>query len=285
MNDFSRRIMDFVSKANGAKKKVALFFLSNPNDVAFLTLDKISKKIGVSASTITRTASDLGFSGYPGLQEEARNMLLWGLDPLQRLDQSPVEKDSLGIHESVALDRVNLEGLLSEANVSAIEQAVQHLATKRRVFIMGLGSSYSLAFLLSAYLRRMRPGCVRLVGLHSGNVAEYLMEITADDAFVVFSFPRYSMQTLDFLEEVEKIGCTRIAVTDSSFAPVAMKAQIVIATPCDSVSFFNSNLCGVAVVNALLTGLHVVLDQGAVDHLNHYNQFAVKYDVKDNRHR
>ena len=285
MNEFSRNIMDFVSKTNGAKKKVALFFLSNPNDVAFLTLDKISKKIGVSASTITRTASDLGFNGYPGLQEEARNMLLWGLDPIQRLNQSPVEKDSLGIHESVALDRANLENLLTESNVSAIEQSVQHLAQKRKIFIMGLGSSYSMAFLLSTYLSRMRPGRVRLIGLNRGNIAEDLMEITADDVVIVFSFPRYSKQMLDFLEEVEKVGCMRIAITDTSFAPVAMKVQLVIATPCDSVSFFNSNLCGVAVVNALLTGLRGFLGEEAVANLNHYSQLAGKYDVKDNRHR
>ena len=55
----------FFSKSH---RRLADFILENLHEVAFLSINELSQRTGISPATITRFARRLDFQGYPDLQ-------------------------------------------------------------------------------------------------------------------------------------------------------------------------------------------------------------------------
>ena len=55
-----------------AERKAADFCLSNPSDVATLTISEVAERSGCSEATLVRLARRLGYTGYPELRASIR---------------------------------------------------------------------------------------------------------------------------------------------------------------------------------------------------------------------
>ena len=51
------------------QKRIAAFILENFDRAAFLTASKLGQEVGVSESTVVRFAAELGYDGYPSMQQ------------------------------------------------------------------------------------------------------------------------------------------------------------------------------------------------------------------------
>ena len=51
------------------QKKIASYILESYDKAAFMTASRLGKKVGVSESTVVRFAAELGFEGYPDMQD------------------------------------------------------------------------------------------------------------------------------------------------------------------------------------------------------------------------
>ena len=127
MNEFHQKVNAFYQTAKRAKRVVAEFFLTHPEEAAFMTLDEIAARTGVSPATITRTATEIGFKGYPDLQEEIRKSVRRSLAPVERLETKTLPEGSLGYRESIAIDQQNLSALASLNDDASIEKAIELL--------------------------------------------------------------------------------------------------------------------------------------------------------------
>ena len=73
MNDnFFEHIQEFAQTSTGTQKRVCQVVLEHAQDVAFMTVDDMAAKAGVSAASVSRTAQAMGFKGYPEMQEQIR---------------------------------------------------------------------------------------------------------------------------------------------------------------------------------------------------------------------
>jgi DNA-binding MurR/RpiR family transcriptional regulator len=248
------RIKKACKTLNGAKKEVAVFTLSKPDAVAFMTIDEVANNVGVSASTVSRAAVEMGYKGFPEMQEEVRVFLRQRLLPTERMEKTDIPEDRSIFRESVAKDIENIKNTIHNITDDNFNQAVSLLCNAKEISVTGLRSQYGIASFFSLLLEQARGG-VNLISLNEARYPEQLMRMTSEDLFFVVSFPRYARLAVEMTREAEKRGCRIIALTDSPLSPVGLLADVVLSTEYDSQSFFNSTVAASAVVNALVTGV------------------------------
>ena len=236
------------------QRKVASYLLKNPDEVAFLTSAELGQRVQVSESTVVRMAKPLGFNGYPELQDVLRSDLRDRTTPAVKLRRQGAGQHV--IEEMVAQDVRNLGALQDSLSLAdTLEPVVGLLVEARHVYVLGLRSSYCIAY-LAAFLLDQVLHKARLITLE-GYGMDCLPTVGSGDVLLAVSFPRYVRATTDVVYYAAGQGADTVAITDTEAAPIARAARIAIPVPCTSASFFNSNVAAIAVVNALLAGVTV----------------------------
>ncbi len=271
MNDMLRRGSAYCREARGSRLVAGRFFLSNLESVAMMTLEDISRQTGVSPSTVTRTASELGFDGYHGFRQEVREMVRRGRAPSERLESARLPEGALGYRESLDYDRENLARVLSMNREETIEEAISMLADAPRVLLAGSRSSFGPVSFMSIVLAQIRPG-VEVIREDEGRTVEQVMDLEDGDLLLAITLPRYSRLIIGLAEEGVSRGCSLVSVSDSPASPLAHLARASLYVPYESFSFFNSCVCAMALFNALATGVGIRLGDSALERLKEHNR-------------
>lgn len=258
------------NKVSKAKRKVASFFISSPQEAAFLNLSELAEKIGVSPATISRTSVEMGFNGYPDLQEQIRSKLKIGISPVERLKDTHFDKKIPVWDRSVFKDQESLNGVLTLNSEEKFQKAIELFSSARRVYSLALRSSYPLTFFFNLLLFQIRPE-VHHISIDDGQLTESIFDIGERDVLFVVSLPRYTKFVLEAAEKVRRTGCSVISITDSELSPLAIASNIAFFCGYESVSFFNSNIAAQAIVNALLSGILPELGQNGLERLERHS--------------
>ena len=276
MTDFHETTADYYHSAKGAKRKAAEFILLHYDEVAFLTLEQFSEKAGVSPATITRTATEMGFRGYPGLLAAVRSSVRRDMAPLERLDHAPIQEGSLGFNESLALDRRNLETITHLNSAQKVQKAVDLLCAAPRAYLFTSRTSYGAMSFFAYVLGQIRPG-VTLLTQAEGRLVDQLLDIAADDVFFLADMPRYSTVVTECAREAHEHGCNLVAVTDGPTSPAAQYADVALFVPYVSYSFFNSNVAALALYNALATAVNLKMKNVSLPRLERHNGLLKRF--------
>ena len=97
---------------------------------------------------------------------------------------------------------------------------------------------------------------VRLVHDTTANeVYEQIMHIGPEDVYMGISYPRYSAGSLKAMQFAKGRGATVIALTDNDNSPFAPLADIKLYAKCDMVSFLDSLVAPMSLINALIVAV------------------------------
>lgn len=278
MQGYREQIREFLrskKRISRAKRSVAEFFLTHPEDVAFLTLQDLSSKINVSPSTISRTSIEMGFNGFPDLQEKIRFEIKSSITPVERLKDTPLDTQSIW-EQSIEQDEASLRLIRTMNPREKFLEAIELFATAPSVYAFSLRSSYPLTFLFSLLLFQVRPN-VRHISLDDGLLTESLFDMKSGDVCFVVSFPRYTRIVLQFAKRARIAGCRIVSITDNELSPLAISSDLAFYCPYESKSFFNSNVAAEVIINALLSGVQARLGQEAIQRLAKHSA-SIKQD-------
>ena len=84
-DDLLNKINKKMSSLSKGQKRLASFILEHYDQAAFMTASKLGKIAGVSESTVVRFATEMGFDGYPKMQNELSNLIKTKLTATQRM--------------------------------------------------------------------------------------------------------------------------------------------------------------------------------------------------------
>lgn len=205
-------------------QRIARFCIDHAEEVPFLSAGELAERLNVSGAAITRFSQRVGYEGYPHLQKTVRHDLRATLGLKQPGAQNAVVADFW------ASERANLEGLaaLPEQQLLAFAQAI---AQARRVWIVGARSSYGLALMAEALLSSFRPR----VEAHSADLLisrpEQLLELTAEDAVLVYTLRRYSRATTKVITALHGRGVKVLLLTDQGALPLGKLARHCVRLP------------------------------------------------------
>ena len=269
-------------KLSKSHKKLVAYITENYDKAAFMTASKLGEKVGVSESTVVRFATEMGFKGYPELQKELQQMIKSKLTAVQRMEVSSTligEQDAIKkvLNGDIELIRDTLEQISTEE----FSQAVKTINNARKIYILGVRSSASLASFLYFYLNPVFENVVLIDTSSGSEMFEQMFRISEEDVCVAISFPRYSKQTINALRFINDRGTKIIAITDSSDSPIAEFADNILVAKSDMVSVVDSLVAPLSLINALIVAVTFSRRDEVYNNFNKLESIWDEYQVYD----
>lgn len=279
-DSFQDRIGVFYSGLSKGHKKIADFIKNNYEKASFMTAAKLGKTVGVSESTVVRFASHVGFDGYPELQKHLQELVKSHLTSVQRME---VAANRMGgddiINDAFAADAEMLkrtrEGVSREdffGSVAAINKA-------HKIYVLGSRSSASLASFAAFYLNYLCDNVVLIDTSSTSEMFEQMFRISEQDVCIAISFPRYSNQTINALSFAKSRGATIISITDGEMSPIAQYATYLLVAESSMVSFVDSLVAPLSLINALIAACAKENDGHVCENLGELEKIWDKYHV------
>ncbi len=247
------RLSKDCSKFSKGQRAIAKYILTNYDKAAFMTAGKLGEIVGVSESTVVRFATELGYDGYPTMRKTLQEMIRNRLTSVQRIEVARSMLDEKDIVKSVITsDMQNLQATLDNLDQTSFNTAVDEIIKAKRIFIVGMRTSTSLSSFLGLYLNLLRDGVTVVRDTAASETFEQLVRIGEGDLFIGISYPRYSSHTVEAMEFAKKMGANAIAITDSTASPVNGIADICLYAKSDMVSFIDSLVAPLSLINAII---------------------------------
>ena len=245
-----------MSSFSKGQKRIAGYILENYDKAAFMTASKLGKLVGVSESTVVRFASELGYDGYPSMQRALQEMIRSRLTSTQRIQAAGDlfdHQDLLGAVLQSDIDK--LREIVGEADRTEFDNVVERIMRARHIYILGVRSSSFVAGYLNFYMHLLCENVTLVQSNAAGEIFEQLFRIGPEDVMIAISFPRYSKVTMNTVKFAQDRGASIIAITDNELSPVYQMSDAALLAPCEMISFVDSMVAPLSLINALLVAL------------------------------
>ena len=263
------------------QKLIAQYILKNYDNVAFMTACKLGETVGVSESTVVRFANALGYSGYPKLQDALQEVIKNKLTTVQRVDMvKEFNDDSAILKKIVKSDIDNIKDTLEGIDEKAFEEAANRILKAKRIYIVGMRSSFTIAQYLGFYLGIILDS-VHVIRTDMGDAFEQVVKINEDDVLIAISFPRYSKKSYQIVSYAKEKGAHIVSLTDSPFAPVASFTDNLLLVKSNMVSFVDSLVPALSIANALIVSVGMKEKEDIKQHFDDLEAIWEKYSVYD----
>ena len=249
-------IQENMSTFSKGQKRIANYILESYDKAAFMTASRLGKTVSVSESTVVRFAAELGYDGYPSMQRSLQKMIRNRLTSVQRIE---VSNDRIGDQDLLSsvlqsdIEKIRLT--LEEVDRQSFDRAVDAIVSARKIYIMGVRSSASLATFLSFYFNLIFDNVISVAANTASEVFETMLRVGAEDVVIGVSFPRDSSRTVQAMNFARDRGATTIAITDSEASPLAPISNYTLKARSDMASFVDSLVAPLSLVNALLVAV------------------------------
>ena len=269
MEDILEQISAKYKTLTPRQRKVAEYLFHNLDKAILLNSTQIAAKAEVSQATVTRFITGLGFSGFPKFRRAIGRKILADFSTSTRLVESAKTlKGRTSLFTDILKgDIENIGTLSSQISEEAFEEAVEKLCSARNLYILGLRSSYALAFYLAFDLRFFLSS-VRLIDLGVGDIPEKLRDAGPSDVLVVISFKRYTREVIRITEKVKKKGIFILGITNSELSPIAQLSDMALIAETRIPAYFESFTAPISLLNALITAVAIKEREKALPALN-----------------
>lgn len=254
-------------------RRGARFILDMPDDVAFYPIRRVAKAAGVSASTMSRLATELGYENYEALREELRRDVRRDASRYAGQAGEVRQKGAEQDRGDSILDEVRrrfergVADTLSRLDVAEVRAIADRLVAARTVYLVGLRSCYAPAFFFAYVLQTFRPR-VQLVEARRGMRIDELGDAGPGDLLIAISFAPYTRETVEALAQAKSQGADTACITDSAVSPIALEAGSAVLVPMFSTSFYDSMMPTMAAVEAIIAFAISQVDEAAVQEID-----------------
>lgn len=238
------------------QKRIADYILEHYDKAAFMTASHLGSLVGVSESTVVRFAFELGYDGYPSMQRALQEMIRSRLTSTQRIQAAEDIFSGPDVLPAVIqsdIDKLRL--MSSHANQSEFDRVVDKLIGSRHTYILGVRSSSFVAGYLNFYMHLLTENVTLIQSNAAGEMFEQMLRIGPGDVMIAISFPRYSKVTINTVKFARDRGASIIAITDNELSPVYQLSEAALLAPCEMISFVDSMVAPLSLINALLVAL------------------------------
>lgn len=253
------RLLAEFDELSGQLQICARYLIDHPHEVGLQSMRTLATNAEVHPNSFVRLARHLGFDGYESLRERFRDFVRGGIGSssdrvrwLQEMDRKGGSTAVFGSMAQACLD--NTEKMFEQQSVQELERAVDWMIEARRVYVLGLGLVYPLAYNLW-YVARMGFDHFILSPRHGSLPSDDIIRMDERDCLLAMTFQPYRRDTLAAVRQAKKLGARVIGITDSTAATLCREADLGLVSPTHTPQFFHSN----SAVTALLESLCALL--------------------------
>lgn len=245
-------------------RRATEFVLRNPALTAMHSMRRVAKEAGVTPPTMLRMAKLLGYKGY----EEFRDVYRHGYHLLVSDFGGRARKLQMRQDQNVSLwsdliqaNNAHLQQLIDHVRPEELQVAATRLLNSRRVFVVGMLSSFSFATYFH-YIGRLALPNWHLLSAGGSMLADEAATLNARDAVIAIGFNPYALGTVQVARLARERKAPIVAITDNEGSPLAQIASHVFLAPNDSPQFFGSFVATIALIEGLLA---YIVNQGGED--------------------
>ena len=257
-------IKDSLDDMTRSERQVASYYLAQPNDFAFCTLDAIAGKIDTSTTSVLRFSRRIGFKGYKDFQQAVQAQI--SIQPqLPDKFRRSLDTGTNLLLQKVARDVQCIQETFAGMDEEQISRALTLVSEAKRVFTFGSRESYALAHYAYTRLLSVRPD-VSVLQAASGQI-ESVLSLGEGDACVVFLFHRYTRQTVKLLELLKQQRVSVILVTDPPYEDIAKNAEVLLPCLVDCGGIKNTAVAPVVLMDYLCDAVAAKLGDRSLEYM------------------
>ena len=275
--NFSSLIMDSIldtihseyKNFTPTQQKLAEYLSQHIDDALILNANQLANEAGVSEATFTRFVTRLGFSGFSEFKREIGNFIIKGHSTTDKLTKSA---ETFGVSNTVFSeilegDIINIQKIKDDISDTLFGNAVNKLSSANSIYVLGLRSSYSLAFYLSFSLKFFLKS-VNLIKPGIGDIPEQILNAGSGDTLVAISFRRYSREAVNIVEKTKRKNAYIIAITNNLLSPIAQLADLSLIVNTEIHTYIESYTAPMSLLNAIITAMSLKKKKKALPALN-----------------
>ncbi|MBW6432324.1 MurR/RpiR family transcriptional regulator [Actinoplanes hulinensis] len=253
MNDGAVKSAGLLGLFQGARltptqRRIAHCLVEHAAKAAYLSAAEVADLAGVSQPSVTRFAMALGYSGYPALRRELRELTVD--EPGLPAEQNPMQR---AVHaETEHLRRLG-ERL---HDLDEVRRAAALLIGSRPLPVLGLRAAAPLAAYFGYFAAKVFPG-VRVLDEGGTSLLDRLDQARADGAGAMLAMvlPRYPRESVEAVREARAAGLAVVAITDSAISPVTEHADVVLPAAVGTQLVFDLHTGPMAMAMVLLQAM------------------------------
>ena len=215
------QIAEIYGYLTGEQRVAADMLQRNPAEAAQMAdLAAFADFCGVEESQALRFIQSLGYLDFAQFSADLRESLEAGdLPQVQMQQMNPVFENAAR----------NLDRTVKMLYPAEVERALELMEGATRLYLLGMRSSFALAYYLYTRLSRIRPE-VRLIHTTGLEYPEELAGIGRGDVMVVFLFPQYSHIAANLILLARSRGAKVILIADENHSALEGYGDVLL--PC-----------------------------------------------------
>lgn len=269
------RLLEVLDELPAKLQVAARYIIDHPHEVGISTMRNLATEAGIHPNCFVRLARHIGFGGHEELRERFRDFVRSGygsstdrVKQLQKLEKKGgVSRIVAGIAESIFN---NHEQTVQALDTAALEQAAEWMWNSDRVYVLGLGAGYPLAYNFW-YVARMIREHFMLIPRHGSLALDDMLHAGGGDLLFCMTFQPYRTDVLETMHFAKRHGSKVIGLSDSPAAKVCREADLGLFAPTHTPHFFHSNSAVTALLEMLCAILVVKGGQEAASHVEAFN--------------
>lgn len=237
-------------------RQVAIFLWQHPGEVALGTISSVAEQAGVQPSTLVRFAQLFGFAGFSDFQSLFKEHVKGSWPPPRgaRGPDAAAPARPRFLEGLIAAAQSSLARVESTFDADSFERMIEALAAADLIYVIGSKRAFPVTAYLSLTLAQQGVRNV-LVDNVGSTAFDQVGCVGARDAILAVSFSPYNSITPDLVAAARDRSARIVAITDSTFSPLARLAHHWIEVVEADHAGFRSLAASLAVGMALAQGV------------------------------
>ena len=234
-----------------SRQEIVRQILAEPRTYVLLSLRTASRQLKVNAATLLRTVQAMGFKRYHDFQQYLHDRSIAFSTALDALENSE-DGNSVEalIAKSIDRDIENLRSLRSTLDRPRLVALANKLHGARRILVFAGDLSRSLGLYLDYNLGTL--GLNTVAAITPGEIVHRVRHVNNRDVVIAISYGRGLQQTVEGIKLAHEKGACCVAISDTFLSPLARFADDFFVTSTEHLSYADSYVAGMALLNALL---------------------------------
>ena len=264
-------ILDTIRQDGGKLTKkqrlVADYMMMHPDEMAYLTLKDLRKKIGVTEITILNACQALGYGGLNDVKYEFRKEMLLA-EKTDVLEEKSDYNETVPDYElsdreqflqAVGGEEIELlRGYWAHFDMKAVLTAAELFFQYKKIFICGRGFAFSVAEYLQNYLFYADIFATAVNTELNDITYGMIAGIDSETLLVAVSFPDYYFMTTKTARFAKEAGAKLIVLTDRPDSEAAAYGDLVLTAPTTTRCFLNTLSPVMLLLNVLGSALSLM---------------------------
>lgn len=246
---------DMVERLTPAERQLKSVLMADYPFAGLEPIQELSRKARISAPSISRFVTKLGFAGFQEFQQKLVQELKQGnRSPIDLREGQAAEQEASLVSYLQRIESLNAE-LAERVSPAQFDRIYRLLGDpKRRIYMIGGRMSDSIAGFFVRHLCQIRKD-VYHIPADPEIWPDYLLRLRPKDIVLVIDFRRYQASLEQLSIQARNCKAQTIVITDQWISPCAKGASELISVPIDSGTLWDSYVPAFALVEALLIPL------------------------------